>query len=200
MNWDRESLLRQFSMISPGRYHGESRHRVTHLDPHALRNAAVLIGFVERNSQISIIMTRRANHLRHHPGQVSFPGGKAEASDPDLIFTAQRETGEEIGIPPDKINIFGQLPQLVTVSGFTIQPVLAFIDNDYQLNIDHNEVADVFELPLSHILNRNNLVSQRFILKKLPHHIFALPYRHYLIWGATAQILHLLKQHLTYNQ
>ncbi len=200
MQWNRETLLRQFSLAIPGPYHDESRQRVAHLAHDTLRKAAVLIGLVERHNELFVVMTQRAQHLRHHPGQVSFPGGKQEHHDTSLFDTAVRETQEEIGITADNIEVFGQLPPLVTVSGFSVTPIMAFIQPDYRLSIDANEVAAVFEVPLSYLLDKRNLITQRFMIKSQPHRIFAFPYQQYLIWGATAQMLHLLQQHLAYSQ
>lgn len=200
MKWNRETLLHHFSLTIPCEYHQESLQRVAHLDHDKLRKAAVLIGIVERHDELFVVLTQRAHHLRHHPGQVSFPGGKQETGDKSLIDTAQRETFEEIGITAEKMEIFGQLPPLVTVSGFTVAPVLAFIEPDYLLNVDANEVAAVFEVPLSYLLDEQNMVTERFIIRNQPHRIFAFPYQQYLIWGATAQMLHLLQQHLAHCQ
>jgi 8-oxo-dGTP pyrophosphatase MutT (NUDIX family) len=196
MIWTREAILQQFSLKLPGEYTQESRQRVTHLDSNSLRNAAVLIGFVQRQNEIGVIFTQRAKHLRHHPGQVSFPGGKQEITDTSIYATALRETEEEIGIEHQKIEVIGQLPSLMTITGFSVTPVVAFISEDYQLAIDANEVADVFEVPLNFLLSRHNLITQRFSIKQRPHNVLAIPFGQRLIWGATAQIIHLLQQQL----
>ncbi|MCG6507008.1 CoA pyrophosphatase, partial [Vibrio parahaemolyticus] len=131
-------LIRGFQLITPVGYHAESLHRVAHLKSLSLRKASVLIGFVERPTGLNVVLTKRAAHLKHHPGQISFPGGKYEESDGTLYQTAMRETREEIGIQEDQIEILGQLPELVTVSKFAVTPVLAFISPDYKTLIDAN--------------------------------------------------------------
>lgn len=155
----------------------------------ALREAAVLIALVERNNGLNIILTERALHLRHHPGQVSFPGGKHERFDNSLQQTALRETAEEIGIKEDLIEIIGQLSTLGTTSGFEVSPFVAFVDKNYVLAIDEQEVKSVFELPLSFVLNNNNFYQQHLIANKKRHFTYCIAYQNHLIWGATAQML-----------
>ncbi|WP_354623809.1 CoA pyrophosphatase [Psychromonas sp. MME2] len=122
-------------------------------------------------------------HLRHHPGQISFPGGKHEASDNSLLDTALRETEEEIGILQGQVDIFGRLPSLSTISGFTINPYLGFIDSDYQLSIDKQEVRSVFEVPLSYLLDSKNFHKQHLVANKQRHYTFCIRYQNRLIWG-----------------
>jgi 8-oxo-dGTP pyrophosphatase MutT (NUDIX family) len=194
---DRETLLKHFSLYSAVDYHRESLQRTAHIDQSRLRRAAVLIGFVERETGLHVIFTRRAAHLKHHPGQVSFPGGKFEPNDQNIIHTAIREMEEEVGISADKIDVFGQLEPLTTVSQFSILPVLAFIKNDYHANIDSNEVAELFEVPAHYLFHPNNLISHTFRMKDNHHRIFAVSYDKHFIWGATAQIIQSLQRHLS---
>ncbi len=125
-NISRHEFIQQFQLHLPAAYPQESLRRVAHLAPEKLRKASVLIGVVERPQGLQVIMTKRAAHLRHHPGQISFPGGKYEESDHSLQQTAKREAREEIGIPEEKIRIVGQLPELVTVSQFAVTPFFSF--------------------------------------------------------------------------
>ncbi|EOB6261130.1 CoA pyrophosphatase [Vibrio fluvialis] len=189
-------LIRGFQLITPVGYHAESLHRVAHLKSLSLRKASVLIGFVERPTGLNVVLTKRAAHLKHHPGQISFPGGKYEESDGTLYQTAMRETREEIGIQEDQIEILGQLPELVTVSKFAVTPVLAFISPDYKTLIDANEVEEVFEVPADFLLDRRQLFSNTFQIKNSPHRVFAIPYKHHFIWGMTAQIIQSLQKHI----
>ncbi|PMH46579.1 coenzyme A pyrophosphatase [Vibrio sp. 10N.286.49.B3] len=193
---DKETFVQRFQLHAPLGYHPESILRVSHLKPLDLRKAAVLIGLVERESGLNVILTKRSNHLRHHPGQISFPGGKLEPDDHSLQTAAIRETYEEIGIPADKIKVFGHLPPLSTISRFSVTPILAFIDHDYSLKLDTNEVETVFEVPLSFLFNQSNLYSQHFIVKNTPHRLFAIPYQGHFIWGVTAQIIQALQVQL----
>ncbi|MGL5653071.1 MAG: CoA pyrophosphatase [Vibrio sp.] len=195
----RHQFIQQFQMNLPVPYHPQSLLRVAHLMPDSLRQAAVLIGVVERPHGLQVILTKRAAHLKHHPGQISFPGGKYEPSDLSLQHTAQREAYEEIGLPPHKIHILGQLPSLVTVSHFAVTPILAWIDADYSVQRDHNEVDEVFEVPLDFLLDPQNLYSDRFALKNHHHRVFALPYKQHFIWGMTAQIIQSLQKQIIYH-
>jgi len=181
------------------------------------KEAAVLIALVEEHKvngekQLSILLTRRAAHLRHHGGQISFPGGKVEGFDKDIIATALRETEEEIGINKNDIEVVGQLQQYQTISGFNISPVVGFIKqshiqpnsnsehNNYNqaLNsaIDENEVDEVFLVPLSHFINVNNCHSVTVSFHNQSHQVHFMPYKNVNIWGATAAMLKDLTAHL----
>ncbi|ENM5814343.1 CoA pyrophosphatase [Vibrio mimicus] len=200
-NISRNEFIQQFQLNLPAAYHQESLLRVAHLAPDLLRKASVLIGVVERQQGLQVILTKRAAHLRHHPGQISFPGGKYEESDHSLQQTAKREAREEIGISEEKIHIVGQLPELVTVSQFAVTPILAFVESDYQIQLDHNEVDEVFEVPISFLLDRKKLYTGTFQLKNHRHRVFAIPYKQHFIWGMTAQIIQSLqKQFINYNE
>ncbi|ENM5854752.1 CoA pyrophosphatase [Vibrio mimicus] len=200
-NISRNEFIQQFQLNLPAAYHQESLLRVAHLTPDSLRKASVLIGVVERQQGLQVILTKRAAHLRHHPGQISFPGGKYEESDHSLQQTAKREAREEIGISEEKIHIVGQLPELVTVSQFAVTPILAFVESDYQIQLDHNEVDEVFEVPISFLLDRKKLHTGTFQLKNHRHRVFAIPYKQHFIWGMTAQIIQSLqKQFINYNE
>ncbi|MBE3667584.1 coenzyme A pyrophosphatase [Vibrio navarrensis] len=193
---NRDTLLQKFQLHLPVGYHAESLGRVAHLNPAQLRKAAVLVGFVERSHGLNVILTKRASHLKHHPGQISFPGGKFEPDDSSLVATALRETFEEVGITPSQISVFGQMPELVTVSRYKVTPILAFVATDYQTRIDRNEVEEVFEVPVRHLLDRQQLRSAKFRVNQSHHRVFAIPYQHHFIWGMTAQIIHAMQQQL----
>ncbi len=195
--FNKHELLKQFQLNLPARYHQGSLQRVSHLSNDKLREAAVFIGFVERKEGMKVILTQRAKHLKHHPGQVSFPGGKREQSDRSLFETALRETQEEIGIPDHQIEVFGNMPELVTISQFKVTPYLGFVDSSYQAKIDKNEVDSVFELPLEIMLDRDQLHSAEFNIKQRAHRVFGLPYEGYFIWGMTAQIIQAIQQQVT---
>ncbi|NOJ17657.1 CoA pyrophosphatase [Vibrio jasicida] len=193
---DKTTLLQNFQFHLPTGYHHESLGRLAHLKDTSLRDAAVLIGFVERKEGMQVILTKRAEHLRHHPGQISFPGGKYETEDHTLVNTALREAEEEIGIHEKYIKVFGQLPKLPTISQFNVTPFLAFISPDYTTQIDPNEVASVFEVPANHILNPEKLYSSKFNLRNTSHRVFAIPYQQHFIWGMTAQIIESMQKHI----
>ncbi|MCP4322531.1 MAG: CoA pyrophosphatase [Alteromonadales bacterium] len=161
-----------------------------------LKKAAVLITFVERQNGLNVIFTERALHLRHHPGQVCFPGGKHEPFDESLQHTALRETDEEIGIKPALIEVIGQLAPLTTVSGFEVSPFIGFVDNKFTLEIDHQEVQTVFEVPLGYLLDEKNIYKQHLIANKKRHFTYCIAYQNHLIWGATAQMIKNLQTQL----
>lgn len=162
-----------------------------------LKKAAVLIPLVKRANGLNIILTERALHLRHHPGQISFPGGKYEQSDNSLQHTALRETEEEIGILQEQITVFGTLPKLPTVSGFVVSPYLGFVQSNHSLKIDKQEVKSIFEVPLDFFLNKNNFYLQHLLANKKRHFTYCIPYQNRMIWGATAQMLKNLQRQLT---
>ncbi len=192
-------LIQRFQLHQPVDYHIESTRRFDKYPRHTLRKASVLIGFVEREHGLNIVLTKRAEHLRHHPGQITFPGGKFEESDVNLYNTAIREAEEEVGIRSQDIETFGELPEIVTISRFRVTPIMAFINSDYQATIDPNEVEEVFEVPAEHLLDKDKLYTGVFQVKSQPHRIFAIPYQRHFIWGMTAQIIQALQRHLAAN-
>ena len=166
-----------------------------------LKSAAVLIPIIEKrlvnnNKQLNILFTKRAEHLKHHGGQISFPGGKAELYDDNLISTAIREAQEEIGLIIDNIKIVGQLHSYQTISGYIVTPIVAFITAEQEFSIDPNEVAEIFQVPLHHFLNTDNHHSLQIRQKNSHHQVHFMPYQHYNIWGATAAMLKDLMVHL----
>jgi 8-oxo-dGTP pyrophosphatase MutT (NUDIX family) len=193
---DKFDFLTRFQLNQPVEYHEQSLMRLRGYSQDAMRRAAVMIGCVERENGLNVILTKRASHLRHHPGQISFPGGKHEEFDQALSDTALREVHEEIGIPRSKVTVIGQLPALMTVSRFLVTPVIALVDSSYQTEIDYNEVDYAFEVPASHLFDIQQLYSQVFEFKDHSHRVFAIPYKHHFIWGVTAQIIQALQLQL----
>ena len=154
-----------------------------------LQAAAVLVGLLERDGDERLLLTRRAQHLRHHGGQVSFPGGRLEAADSGPVAAALRETFEETGIPPEVIDVHGTLPRQVTISGFTVTPVVATIRELVPMTLDSGEVEAVFEVPLAFLLDPAN---QRSVERHFGQRSLTMPewhYRDYRIWGATAWMI-----------
>jgi 8-oxo-dGTP pyrophosphatase MutT (NUDIX family) len=163
----------------------------------ALKPAAVLIALIEEDQQLSIVLTKRANHLKHHPGQISFPGGKMEDFDSGFVNAAIREAEEEIGLNSDNINIVGQLLPYETISGYVVTPIIAFIDKQQNYVIDKNEVAEIFQVPLQHFLDFDNHFIVNIERQRKPFSIHFMPFKHHNIWGATAVMLKDLAVHLT---
>ncbi|KUI99192.1 CoA pyrophosphatase [Vibrio sp. MEBiC08052] len=196
MHLTRATILRDFQLRQPSDYASESLSQTKHLSEQNLRQAAVLVAFVERSTGLNVIFTKRAAHLKHHPGQVSFPGGKCERWDTSVYATAIREATEEIGLTQQQVELIGCLPALKTVSRFSVTPVVAFASPHYQVTMDPNEVAEVFEVPADYLLHPRNLHHATFVLKNARHQVFAIPYQRHFIWGATAQIVHALQQQI----
>lgn len=190
---NRETFLSTFSLLKTASYDSAALKRLPN-DSGQFRKAGVLVGLVERPNGLHVVLTTRAKHLKHHPGQVSFPGGKFEEFDRSIEETALRETQEEIGIPPQNLSTIGILPELPTISRFHVTPVVAFIESSYIPIIDKNEVDALFEVPLAFLLDPNNLKTHDLSINKQQHRIFTLAYNGHLIWGVTAQIIHALQQ------
>jgi len=153
--------------------------------------ASVLIPIVVRERGLSMLLTRRTDHLHDHPGQVSFPGGRAEAFDACAIETALRETEEEIGLHRHLVDVIGTLPVYTTATGYRVTPIVSIIQPPFDLEPDPYEVAEVFEVPLSFLMDGMN--HQR-IVAEFPRGMekrsfYAIPYEQYFIWGATAGML-----------
>lgn len=173
----------------------EVSNRYEHHKP--LKNAAVLIPIVVGDNHLDVLLTKRASHLAHHPSQISFPGGKVEPTDENIIATALRETQEEIGLHPDNISIVGQLPPYQTISGYEVTPIVALVQQPNEYVKDTNEVAEIFHVPLNHFLTRQHHVQIPMTYRGKRHHVHFMPYQHYNIWGATAAMLHELSGLLT---
>lgn len=154
-----------------------------------LRLAAVLVPLVEHQDEPSILLTRRADHLDKHSGQVAFPGGKVEDSDADPIATALREAEEEIGLDPAYVEIAGVLDTYQTGTGFLILPVVGFVRPGFSLTPDANEVADIFEVPAHIALAEASYKTGSGEWKGRMWNFYSLDYQGYNIWGATAGML-----------
>ncbi|HVR80632.1 MAG TPA: CoA pyrophosphatase [Luteimonas sp.] len=171
--------------------------------------AAVLVGLVRRADGIQVLLTRRNDAMRHHPGQVSFPGGRIEADDVDAAAAAIREAGEEIGLLPMQIAPLGYLDPLATITGFRVLPLVATITPDYIARPDPREVAEVFEVPLDYLLAPENLArieiaaspsaASTYDFSGRPRSVLEFVDRGesgQRIWGATASILFNLGERL----
>lgn len=171
--------------------------------PHAKRPAAVLICLNPTEHGLHVIFTARATHLKHHAGQISFPGGKAEDNDMGLVHTAFREAEEEIGLAPNKLKVIGQLPPYRTISGFEVTPIVARhtagVKVPEDLIIDANEVGDVFEVPLSFLMDKKNYYVHHIHRGEINFPIYYITYNEHVIWGATAGMMAHLRDHILYH-
>ncbi|MBS1188278.1 MAG: hydrolase [Rhodocyclaceae bacterium] len=161
-----------------------------------LTPAAVLFPIVQREGEHTVLLTQRTAHLRDHPGQVSFPGGRVETVDPSPAHTALRETAEEIGLGPAHIEILGFLPEYRTSTGFRITPVVGLVTPPFELQADPFEVAEVFEVPLAFLLDPANHQRQTMEYRGAQRQFYAMPYGEHLIWGATAGMIRSLFERL----
>jgi 8-oxo-dGTP pyrophosphatase MutT (NUDIX family) len=165
----------------------------------SLRRAAVLVPIVQRATGLTVLLTQRTAHLSAHAGQVSFPGGSTEERDASPIETALRETEEEIGLDRRHVEIIGALPDHITASAFLVHPVVGLIHPPFELTAESNEVAEIFEVPLSFLMDGMNHQRMSFELPSGEgrRSFYAMPYERFFIWGATAGMLrnlfHLLR-------
>ncbi len=166
--------------------------------PRAPVHASVLVPLVVRGDELTVLLTQRAEHLSDHPGQISFPGGRAEPDDLTAIATALREAEEEIGLTPDFIQVLGTLPHYTTVTGYIVTPVVALVQPGFSLRVDASEVTAVFEVPLAYLMtpahHRRHAVGEGDNAREF----LSMPWtsqaangspKSYFIWGATAAML-----------
>ncbi|MDE2368144.1 MAG: CoA pyrophosphatase [Burkholderiales bacterium] len=172
-----------------------------HAGSRPLARAAVLVPLVERESGLHVLLTRRTDHLRDHAGQIAFPGGRAEDSDADAAATALREAEEEVGLPPARVDVIGQMPTYTTVTRYVVTPIIALIHpplDPAALKLDRNEVAEAFEVPLAFLMDPAHHRRHRYEFEGGARHFLSMPWegrgsdgqwREYFIWGATAAML-----------
>lgn len=157
-----------------------------------LRAAGVLVPILVEQGCAKLILTKRSSALKHHPGQIAFPGGKRDDGDVDISATALREAREEIGLDPANVEILGQLPGHETVTSFSVTPVVARILNPFQPIPEVGEVEEVFQVPMDHVLAVTRFSVQGRRWRGSLRKYYTVPYGPYYIWGATARILRTL--------
>jgi 8-oxo-dGTP pyrophosphatase MutT (NUDIX family) len=151
--------------------------------------AAVLIALVGHADDPRIILTRRQANLKNHAAEISFPGGRVEATDDSPASAALRETCEEIGLAPERVEVLGCLPARMTVSDFRVYPLVGWVKPPVELVIDPREVAEVLEAPLSFVLDETNHRREAVFPGGERQEIYVLEYEGQRIWGATAEML-----------
>ncbi len=161
-----------------------------------LKSASVLIPIVERDASANVILTRRTATVRHHAGQISFPGGRREDHDRGPEATALREAQEEIGLDPRNVEILGQGPVHETATGFLITPVVGCVASDFAPVLQIEEVAEVFEVPLNHLADLSSYRIESLEWRSARRYFYVIDYGSYRIWGATARILFGLAERL----
>ncbi len=155
----------------------------------SLRAAGVLVAVELLNDVPHVILTKRASHLKHHPGQIAFPGGKQDEGDPDVTAAALREAWEEISLPPENVEVLGLLPPHETVTSFLVTPVIGLIKAPFVDRPEVGEVEEIFRVPLQHVADSRFYSTQSRRWRGRQRHYFTVPFGPYYIWGATARIL-----------
>ncbi|MFT6916300.1 MAG: 8-oxo-dGTP pyrophosphatase MutT (NUDIX family) [Motiliproteus sp.] len=205
-------IVTKFSVAgyAPVGFDGDLRTLAQHRGDHSLNpemlseigergtliKAAVLIPIVVRPEGLTVLLTRRTKHLSNHPGQISFPGGRTEADDADAEQAALRETKEEIGLASERIQVLGRLDDYITRTGFVVTPVVGLVSPPFELKLDAFEVDEAFEVPLAFLVNPQSRQRHSRMLYGKERFFYAMPYRDYFIWGATAGMLFNLSQFL----
>jgi len=158
--------------------------------------AAVLVPLVNRHAGLTVLFTERSLDLPDHPGQISFPGGRIEPEDRDPGVAALREAQEEVGLPHERITLLGRLAEYDTVTGYRVTPVVGWVEPPFAVTPDPVEVADVFEVPLSFLLEPSNQQRHFRMIGDRRRDYYAIPYGERYIWGATAAMLLILDRTL----
>jgi len=154
-----------------------------------LRPAGVLVPVMADRNGAKMLLTKRSSRLKHHPGQISFPGGKQDEGDADVTAAALREAQEEVGLPLEHVTVLGTLPTHETVTGFLVTPVIGWIDRPFKIIPEPGEVAEVFTVPLTHVTEKAEFSVQSRRWRGTRRHYYTVPFGPYYIWGATARIL-----------
>ena len=151
--------------------------------------AAVLIPLVAYDDELKLLLTKRTSHLNDHPGQISFPGGRTDPEDLSPEHTALREAYEEIGLPDSQVEILGRLPHYLTITGYQVTPVVGLVQPGCIYKPDSFEVAEIFEVPLSFLMNPHHHERRVWQSPEGQRQFYAMPYENKFIWGATAGML-----------
>lgn len=154
-----------------------------------LRPAGVLVAISLVEEVPRVILTKRSSVLKHHPGQIAFPGGKVDEGDNDVTAAALREAWEEIGLPSELPEVIGLLPSHETVTSFQVTPVVALLNERFEIRPEAGEVAEVFSVPLAHVLDEKNYIVESRSWRGTRRHYYTVPFGPYYIWGATARML-----------
>ena len=181
-------LIRLRSLLYPTPRPAESVGEEVVVDQ-VLTPASVLFPIVLRESEPTVLLTQRTLHLKDHPGQISFPGGRVEAEDVSPAHTALRESEEEIGLASRYVEVIGYLPEYRTVTGFCVTPVVGLVAPSFELRLDAFEVAEAFEVPLAFLLNPANHQRHSVEFQGMQRQYYAMTYQQRYIWGATAGII-----------
>ena len=184
------------SDLRAGAVSGTALDRIRPMFPAQPTRAAVLIPLVDRGDELTVLLTHRATDLKHHPGQISFPGGRLEPGDENAVSAALRETEEEIGLRREFIEVIGCLPDHVVITGYRVTPVVGLVRPGFELVLDPTEVSGTFEAPLRHLLDPATHVRRIHRVGDEDLEVLDLPWGGHRIWGATAGRLMTLREML----
>ena len=192
----REWLLDRLAQPIPSAAQGLSDgYRLPGREEH-ITPAAVLVPLVNRPGGLTVLLTQRSDTLSDHPGQISFPGGRLDPCDQSVVACALREAQEEVGLEPDRVSVLGQLARYETVTGYSVSPVVGWVEPPFDIKLDPVEVADVFEVPLRFLMEPLNLQRHFRMIGPRRRDYFAIPFENRNIWGATAAMLVMLDRTL----
>lgn len=160
------------------------------LPTNGLITAAVLVPLFSKDGRVHVLLTRRSDFVEHHKGEISFPGGKLDDTDPDLLSCALRETAEEVGIAPVDVRVVGELDEFYTVAtGFVVAPFVGVIPYPYEFRTSAREIAELIGVPMHVFFDPNRRTEETWIYNGLPIEVISYRWRGHNIWGATARIL-----------
>jgi 8-oxo-dGTP pyrophosphatase MutT (NUDIX family) len=188
---DRETLVARLAKLPPVEtlMTADDIERQKGLAPSSTKPAAVLVLVVAHADSPTIVLTQRTSHLADHPGQIAFPGGRCHEEDCTAERTALRETEEEIGLDPSRVQVLGRLPEYHTSTGYSVTPVVGWIEPPVTFRADPHEVEEIFEVPASFLLDARNHRWESAFFKGRIRNYWAMPYGRRFIWGATAGML-----------
>lgn len=152
--------------------------------------ASVLIPLYEKNGATHVLFTKRTDKVRDHKGQISFPGGKFDSEDINLEKTALRETFEEVGIKEKDVTVIGKINNMITITNYIVSPFVGYFNYPYVFNVNHDEIAELIEVPLFHLFDKKNFKAEERRFLGINHKIYYFYYKEYVIWGVTGKIMY----------